>query len=63
VNIIPETQEETTISLWTPGYAVNIETDVIGKYVERMVAPWTGQKSEDKPESKLTMDFLRENGF
>lgn len=63
VNIIPETQEETTISLWTPGYAVNIETDVIGKYVERMVAPWTGQKTEDKPENKLTMDFLRENGF
>ncbi|NDV21104.1 riboflavin synthase [Desulfovibrio sp. JC022] len=63
VNIIPETQEETTISQWTPGYAVNIETDVIGKYVERMVAPWTGQKATEKPESKLTMDFLRENGF
>lgn len=63
VNIIPETQDETTISLWTPGYAVNIETDVIGKYVERMVAPWTGQKTDDKPHSKITMDFLRENGF
>ncbi|WP_419780914.1 riboflavin synthase [Maridesulfovibrio sp.] len=63
VNIIPETQEETTISQWTPGYPVNIETDVIGKYVERMVAPWTGKKSDDKPQSKLTMDFLRENGF
>ena len=63
VNIIPETQEETTISMWTPGYAVNIETDIIGKYVERMVTPWTAQKSEDKPQSKITMDFLREHGF
>lgn len=63
VNIIPETQEETTISMWTPGYEVNIETDIIGKYVERMVAPWTSQKSEDKPQSRITMDFLREHGF
>lgn len=63
VNIIPETQEETTISMWTPGYEVNIETDIIGKYVERMVAPWTSQKSEDKPQSRITMNFLREHGF
>ncbi|WP_320170951.1 riboflavin synthase [Maridesulfovibrio sp.] len=63
VNIIPETQMQTTISLWTPGYAVNIETDVIGKYVERMVAPWTGQKVEEKKENSITLDFLREHGF
>lgn len=63
VNIIPETQVETTISGWSPGYAVNIETDVIGKYVQRMIGPWTGQKADDKPQSKITMDFLRENGF
>ncbi|WP_027723162.1 riboflavin synthase [Maridesulfovibrio zosterae] len=63
VNIIPETQEQTTISLWNPGYAVNIETDVIGKYVQRMIGPWAGQKSEAKPQNKLTMEFLRENGF
>lgn len=63
VNIIPETQEQTTISLWSPGYAVNIETDVIGKYVQRMMGPWSGKKTEDKPQSRITMDFLRENGF
>ncbi|CCO22539.1 riboflavin synthase [Maridesulfovibrio hydrothermalis] len=63
VNIIPETQGQTTISDWTPGYRVNIETDVIGKYVQRMIGPWTGQKTQDKPQSKVTMDFLREHGF
>lgn len=63
VNIIPETQDQTTISQWNPGYAVNIETDIIGKYVERMVAPWIEKKSEDRGGSRITMDFLREHGF
>jgi riboflavin synthase len=61
VNIIPETQKATTISGWTPGRKVNMETDVIGKYVERMVAPWTGA-GDDKP-SGITMDYLRKHGF
>ena len=62
VNIIPATQSETTISGWKPGYAVNMETDVIGKYVQNMIAPWTGQSREEK-KSSISMDFLRENGF
>lgn len=62
VNIIPETQKATTISGWTPGRKVNMETDIIGKYVERMVAPWVGdQGAEGK--SKITMEYLREHGF
>ena len=61
VNIIPETQKATTISGWTPGRKVNMETDVIGKYVERMVAPWTG--SGDDKKSGITMEYLRKHGF
>ena len=61
VNIIPETQKVTTISGWTPGTKVNMETDIIGKYVERMVAPWTGADAGSK--SEITMDFLRKHGF
>ena len=62
VNIIPETQKATTISGWTPGRKVNMETDVIGKYVERMVAPWAGTGKDETP-SGITMDYLREHGF
>ncbi|QGY40088.1 riboflavin synthase [Pseudodesulfovibrio cashew] len=63
VNIIPETQKATTISGWTPGRKVNMETDVIGKYVERMVAPWTAQDDPATPAKGITMDYLREHGF
>lgn len=59
VNIIPETQSVTTIAFWKPGYVVNFETDLIGKYVQQMLGAWQGKA----PESRLTMDFLRENGF
>lgn len=62
VNIIPATQRETTISGWAPGQRINMETDVIGKYVSRMLSPWSGQSATTRP-SSITMDFLRENGF
>lgn len=63
VNIIPETQQQTTISQWSPGYEINMETDVIGKYVQRMMLPWSSDSNEVSDKGGLTMDFLRENGF
>jgi len=62
VNIIPETQKATTIADWKPGRTVNMETDVIGKYVERMVAPWTA-KGKEPEGSSMTLERLRELGF
>lgn len=59
VNIIPETQQATTIGTWTAGRKLNFETDLIGKYVEHMLTPW----KKSGPQSRLTMDFLRDNGF
>ncbi|GAB1408932.1 riboflavin synthase [Desulfovibrionales bacterium] len=59
VNIIPATQQETTISTWTPGQRVNMETDIIGKYVQKMLGPWAPGPTA----SAITLDFLRENGF
>jgi riboflavin synthase len=59
VNIIPATQAETTISGWTPGRAVNMECDIIGKYVARMLAP---HATKAKP-SGITADFLSKHGF
>lgn len=64
VNIIPATQRETTIASWKPGTKVNMETDLIGKYVRNMLGPWSGQAAgAEKPASKLSMDFLKEHGF
>ena len=45
-----------------------METDVIGKYVLNMIGPWLGATGKDgdanaSASSKLTMEFLRQNGF
>lgn len=63
VNIIPSTQRDTTIAGWTPGTKVNMETDLIGKYVRNMLGAWMTTGQDAKPTSKLSMDFLKENGF
>lgn len=45
------------------GTRINMETDVIGKYVRHMVAPHLGLASEEAKAGKLSVEFLRENGF
>lgn len=40
VSLIPETRERTNLGGLAPGQAVNVECDVIAKYVERMVSPY-----------------------
>ena len=56
VSIIPHTLEKTTLTDAGPGREVNIETDVIGKYVARLVGPHAGKGG-------LTMEKLMQNGF
>ena len=56
VNIIPLTQTATTLTTLKVGDEVNIETDIIGKYVERLTQPWKGSGG-------LTIKTLAENGF
>jgi len=56
VNIIPLTQTSTTLNTLKFGDEVNIETDIIGKYLERLASPW-------KPGGSLSMKTLAENGF
>ncbi|NCA99215.1 MAG: riboflavin synthase [Clostridia bacterium] len=68
VSIIPHSASETIIGHYQPGDLVNIECDVIGKYVEKLLG-LTGsssspeQPSEHKPASRLSFEFLREHGF
>ena len=40
VALIPETRERTSLGSLEPGRAVNVECDVIARYVERMVSPY-----------------------
>ena len=54
VSLIPHTGEETTLLKHRSGEIVNLETDIIGKYVEKLMQP----KS-----SGVTMELLQQNGF
>jgi len=58
VNVIPETRRVTTIASWVPGTRVNMEADMIGKYVLRMLAP-----RREGARAGLDENFLREHGF
>ena len=51
---------------WRPGVAVNMETDLIGKYVRNLLRPWAAAASGDTAAPKATglnMDFLLRQGF
>ena len=65
VSIIPHTGGETTLLGKKPGELVNLENDVVGKYVERLLGGQLGTAVEtsSKSESGITMDFLVEHGF
>ena len=60
VSVIPHTGEETTLLTKQIGDPVNLENDIVGKYVERLLTPYT---EPEQTESAITMDFLREHGF
>ncbi len=47
VALIPETKQRTSLGNLAPGSRVNIECDVIARYVERMVSPYGGKLGTD----------------
>ena len=59
VAVIPHSLEMTTLKDCREGTAVNIETDMIGRYVERLLT----HESSVSSGSKLNLDFLAKNGF
>jgi len=59
VSIIPLTRDETTLLTKKVGEEVNLECDMVGKYIERL----TMFKQEEKPKKSIGMEFLRDNGF
>ena len=61
VSLIPHTGSNTTLLQKKIGEKVNLENDIIGKYVERLMS---FSKAEDtKQKSNITMDFLAKHGF
>ena len=61
VRLIPVTRSDTALVERTPGSLVNLDGDVIGKYVRRQFELRSGRAPE--PKSDITMDTLREAGF
>ena len=58
VAIIPYTLEHTNLARLSAGAQVNLEVDIIAKYVYNMLNP-----SDESPESTITEEFLTEHGF
>lgn len=56
VSLIPLTHQDTVLGSKNPGDIVNIENDMIGKYIIH-------QAEGKKPKKEMTLDFLAENGF
>ncbi|MEI0701057.1 riboflavin synthase [Brachyspira intermedia] len=61
IAVIPHTLKETVLYYKKEGDKVNIENDVIGKYVERLLT--FKEDNDDSKKSNITMEFLLKNGF
>lgn len=59
ISAIPHTVHVTSLKMRKPGDIVNLETDIIGKYVEKLF--YNEQPSTQK--SKITQDFLIQHGY
>lgn len=56
IAVIPHTYKNTNLQFLKIGDLVNVETDILGRYVEKLLSP-----NDNK--SNITMEFLAENGF
>ena len=62
VSIVPHTLRETTLSSVKIGHIVNLEVDMIGKYVYNFLQK-SNEKNSKEVSPSMTMDFLAEHGF
>ena len=59
VSIIPHTKDVTTLLEKAVGNEVNLECDMVGKYIERLM----NYNSQNVLKSSINMEFLRSHGF
>jgi riboflavin synthase len=60
LNIVPHTLEETIIGGYRSGTRVNLEVDLIARYLERLIL---GEHASEQDIGSITEDFLRHHGF
>ena len=60
LNIVPYTLKETIMSGYGPRTRVNLEVDLVARYLERLVL---GDKAADPGATGITAEFLAEHGF
>lgn len=61
VSVIPHTKDETTLLSKQMGSRVNLECDMVGKYIEKLVLGTSSQLKEK--EKSMDMEFLSKHGF
>lgn len=60
LTLVPHTMQETNIGTYQAGTKVNLEVDVIARYLERLLL---GDKAAEPAESDISMEFLAEHGY
>lgn len=67
VSIIPHTAANTTLLTKKAGDIVNLENDIVGKYIDKLLHfeenPLNAEVEVDMTEGEISMDFLAKNGF
>jgi riboflavin synthase len=60
VNIVPHTQQQTVFRYYQPGSRVNIEVDIIARYLERLLA---GERGSNADKERGMLETLIKSGF
>lgn len=60
LNIVPHTLQQTIMDTYKLGSQVNLEVDVLARYLERLML---GEKAAESGEQGITLEFLAKNGF
>ncbi len=60
LNIVPHTLQETTMAGYAPGRQVNLEADIIARYLERLLL---GERASEPGAEGVTLDTLARNGY
>ena len=60
LNIVPHTIAHTVMGGYSSGSKVNLEVDLIARYLERLLL---GDKAAEPTKSGMTLEFLAEHGF
>lgn len=58
ISLIPHTAQQTVLGGKRPGDLVNLESDIIGRYIEKLMIP-----DHERREKNISLSFLAENGF